>query len=65
MTLKSKICGVSTPKVLDYIINHPYSPNLIGFIVNYPKSKRYVEPNKLGTLLNVGKKKNWICGCIG
>ena len=57
MTLKSKICGVSTPKVLDYIINHPYSPNLIGFIVNYPKSKRYVEPNKLGTLLNVGKKK--------
>ena len=58
MTLKSKICGVSTPEVLDYTINHPYSPALIGFIVNYPKSKRYVEPNKIETLLNVDKKKS-------
>ena len=58
MTLKSKICGVSTPEVLNYTINHPYSPALIGFIVNYPKSKRYVEPNKLGALLNLDKKKS-------
>ena len=58
MTLKSKICGVSTPEVLDYTVNHPYSPALIGFIVNYPKSKRYVETNKLETLLNVDKKKS-------
>ena len=58
MTLKSKICGVSTPEVLDYTINHPYSPALIGFIVNFPKSKRYVEPNKIGALLNVDKKKS-------
>ena len=58
MTLKSKICGVSTPEVLDYTINHPYSPALIGFIVNFPKSKRYVEPNKIETLLNVDKKKS-------
>ena len=58
MTLKSKICGVSTPEVLDYTINHPYSPALIGFIVNFPKSKRYVEPNKIETLLNVNKKKS-------
>ena len=58
MTLKCKICGVSTPEVLDYTINHPYSPTLIGFIVNFPKSKRYVEPNKLETLLNVDKKKS-------
>ena len=58
MILKSKICGVSTPEVLDYTINHPYSPALIGFIVNFPKSKRYVEPNKIETLLNVDKKKS-------
>ena len=58
MTLKSKICGVSTPEVLDYTVNHPYSPALIGFIVNYPKSKRYVETNKLETLLKVDKKKS-------
>ena len=58
MTLKSKIYGVSTPEVLDYTVNHPYSPALIGFIVNFPKSKRYVEPNKIETLLNVDKKKS-------
>ena len=58
MTLKSKICGVSTIEILYKIINHPFPPGLIGFIVNYPKSKRYVEPNKLETLLNVDKKKS-------
>ena len=57
MNLKTKICGVSTPEVLDYTINHPYSPSLIGFIVNFPKSKRYVENNKLKKLLDINKKK--------
>ena len=47
MTLMSKICGVSTSTVLDYIINHPYSPALIGFIVNFSKSKRYIKNEKL------------------
>ncbi len=58
MTLKSKICGVSTPAVLEYIINHSFAPELIGFIVNYPKSKRYVETSKLKNLLNFDKKKS-------
>tara|TARA_Y100001970_G_scaffold161529_1_gene197539 strand:- start:33250 stop:33879 length:630 start_codon:yes stop_codon:yes gene_type:complete len=58
MSLKSKICGVSTTEILYTIINHQFAPELIGFIVNYPKSKRYVEPNKLETLLNVNKKKS-------
>ena len=58
MSLKSKICGVSTIEILYKIINHPFPPGLIGFIVNYTKSKRYVEPNKLGALLNVDKKKS-------
>ena len=57
MTIKSKICGVSTPEVLDYTINYRCSPDLIGFIVNFPKSKRYVENNKLKNLLVVNKKK--------
>ena len=57
MTLKSKICGVSTSTVLDYIINHPYSPALIGFIVNFSKSKRYVKNDKLKKLLIIDKKK--------
>ena len=57
MTLKSKICGISTREVLDYVINHPYAPELIGFIVNYPKSKRYIALSELKTLLNIDKKK--------
>jgi len=58
MALKSKICGVSTIEILYKIINHPFPPGLIGFVVNYPKSKRYVETNKLRALLNVDKKKS-------
>ena len=57
MTLMSKICGVSTSTVLDYIIKHPYSPALIGFIVNFSKSKRYVKNEKLKKLLIIDKKK--------
>ena len=57
MTLMSKICGVSTSTILDYLINHPYSPTLIGFIVNFSKSKRYVKNDKLKKLLIIDKKK--------
>ena len=58
MILKSKICGVSDSKTLNYIINHNHPPEFIGFIVNYPKSKRYVNSEKLQTLLKVEKKKS-------
>ena len=57
MTLMSKICGVSTSTILDYLINHPYSPTLIGFIVNFSKSKRYVKNEELKKLLIIDKKK--------
>ena len=43
MLLKSKICGVSDSKTLNFLINHEYPPQFIGFIVNYEKSKRYVK----------------------
>ena len=55
--LKSKICGITDIKTLKYLINHPYSPQFIGFIVNYKKSKRYLNYKKLVKLLNVKKKK--------
>ena len=58
MILKSKICGVSDSKTLNYIINHNHPPQFIGFIVNYPKSKRYVNSEKLQTLLKIEKKKS-------
>ena len=52
-----KICGVSDPKTLNYILSHPNPPNFIGFITNYTKSKRFVEYEKLKELLNVNKKE--------
>ena len=51
-----KICGVSDPKTLNYILTHPYPPNFIGFITNYRNSRRYVEYEKLKELVNVEKK---------
>ena len=58
MILKSKICGVSDSKTLNYIINHNHPPQFIGFVVNYPKSKRYVNSEKLQKLLKIEKKKS-------
>tara|TARA_B100001057_G_scaffold183435_1_gene184140 strand:- start:320 stop:937 length:618 start_codon:yes stop_codon:yes gene_type:complete len=52
-----KICGVSDPKTLNYILNHNHKPTMIGFITNYEKSKRFVEYEKLKNLINVEKKK--------
>ena len=57
MTLKCKICGISDSKTLDFIINHKYPPQFIGFIVNYPKSRRFIEFEKLNDLINIDKKK--------
>jgi len=58
MILKTKICGVSDSKTLSYIINHSNPPQFVGFIVNYPKSKRYVNLEKLRELLKIDKKKS-------
>ena len=54
----SKICGISDLDTLNFIINHPYPPQFIGFICNYKKSSRYVEIEKLNNLLTVDKKKS-------
>tara|TARA_Y100001980_G_C14416622_1_gene208748 strand:- start:166 stop:789 length:624 start_codon:yes stop_codon:yes gene_type:complete len=59
MILKSKICGVSDSKILNFIVNHDYPPEFIGFIVNYPKSKRYVDIQKLKELMKIEKKKSF------
>ena len=53
-----KICGISDPDILNFIINHPLPPKFIGFICNYPKSPRYVELKSLKKLLNVKKNKS-------
>ena len=53
-----KICGVSDPDTLSFIVNHPFPPKFIGFICNYQKSTRYVEFNKLEKLLNINKNNS-------
>ena len=54
----SKICGISDLDTLNFIINHPYPPQFIGFICNYKKSSRYVEVEKLNELLKLDKKNS-------
>ena len=53
-----KICGVSDPDTLDYIVNHPFPPKFIGFICNYPKSSRHVNLKNLKILSNIKKNKS-------
>ena len=53
-----KICGISDLDTLNFIINHSFPPQFIGFICNYKKSSRYVEVEKLNELLKLDKKKS-------
>jgi len=52
----AKICGVSNPETLIYILNHKHPPKFIGFISNYKKSKRYVSYENMLKLTNFDKK---------
>ena len=55
--MDAKICGIKDSKTLNYIINHNNPPKFIGFITNYPKSRRYIEYEDLKRLININKKK--------
>ena len=55
--MDSKICGIKDYKTLNYIINHNHPPKFVGFIANYPKSKRYIDYENLKKLINIDKKK--------
>ena len=55
--MDAKICGIKDAKTLNYIINHNNPPRFVGFITNYPKSKRYIDYENLKKLINLDKKK--------
>ena len=55
--MDAKICGIKDSKTLKYIINHNHPPKFIGFITNYPESKRYIEYESLQKLIDLDKKK--------
>ena len=54
--MEAKICGVKDELTLRYILNHSNAPRFIGFIINYKKSKRFIELKKLNKLLSINKK---------
>jgi len=56
--MKAKICGISDFKTLEHLTSHSNPPQYIGFVVNYPKSKRFVEYKKLKKILKVHKKNS-------
>ena len=58
MIQNCKICGVKDPQTLSFIINHKYPPKMIGFICNWPKSKRFVKKEDLCQLLDIDKKQS-------
>ena len=58
--MKSKICGIFDSNTLQYLTDHSNSPQYIGFIVNFPKSKRFVRHDKLKELLKIDKKNKKI-----
>jgi phosphoribosylanthranilate isomerase len=53
-----KICGISDSKTLEFLTSHPTPPKMIGFICNWPISKRFVEHDKLKELLKIDKKNS-------
>ena len=55
--MDAKICGIKDSKTLNYIVNHNNPPKFVGFITNYPKSRRYVEHKNLKRLINIDKKE--------
>ena len=55
--MDAKICGIKDSKTLNYIVNHNNPPRFVGFITNYPKSKRYIEYKSLKKLISIDKKK--------
>ena len=56
MIQNCKICGVKDSQTLKYITNHKFPPKMIGFICNWPKSKRFVSNDQLKELLKIDKK---------
>ncbi len=53
-----KICGISDPYTLNFLVNHPHPPEFIGFICNYPKSPRYVAYEKLKNLVSISPNQS-------
>ena len=57
--MKVKICGLSNAKHENTCVE--LGANYCGFILNYPKSHRFIELEKAKELTSIEKKKYKIC----
>ena len=60
--MKVKICGLSTAEQVQTSIN--YGADFCGFILNYPKSHRFIQFEKAKELTNIDKKNNKYVGVL-
>jgi phosphoribosylanthranilate isomerase len=57
--MKLKVCGLSNPIQVETCLG--LDINYCGFILNFPKSHRYISFNKAKELTSINKKKNKFC----
>ena len=60
--MKVKICGLSTAEQVKTSISH--GANFCGFILNYPKSHRFIQFEKAKELTNIEKKNTKYVGVL-
>ena len=60
--MKVKICGLSTAEQVKTSIS--LGANFCGFILNYPKSHRFIQFEKAKELTNIEKKNSKYVGVL-
>ena len=60
--MKVKVCGLSTAKQVKTCVE--LGANYCGFILNYPKSHRYIQLEKVKELTNIKKKNTEYVGVL-
>jgi phosphoribosylanthranilate isomerase len=60
--MKLKVCGLSNPKEVETCVSRHV--DYCGFILNYPKSHRYISLEKAKKLTNINKSKTKYVGVL-
>ena len=60
--MKLKVCGLSNHNEVEICINN--NVNFCGFILNYPKSHRYISYEKAKKLLSINKNNTQFVGVL-
>ena len=60
--MKAKVCGLSTAEQVKTCIDH--GANYCGFILNYPKSNRFIDLEKAKELTSIKKKNTKYVGVL-